>query len=129
MAHGQSILITGATSGIGREAALRLVRAGHLVLAGGRRPDALAALARDSGGRVEPLVLDVTDPGSVTSRTSGSTRPPEFRARAARASARRPPARITCPAPARRRAASRPMPEVAPVIRMLRPARMRTMLS
>jgi NAD(P)-dependent dehydrogenase (short-subunit alcohol dehydrogenase family) len=65
MAPGQSILITGATSGIGRDAALRLAGAGHLVLAGGRRADALAALARDSGGRVEPLVLDVTDPGSV----------------------------------------------------------------
>ena len=40
----RSILITGATSGIGRDAALRLVRGGHLVLAGGRRPDALAEL-------------------------------------------------------------------------------------
>jgi NAD(P)-dependent dehydrogenase (short-subunit alcohol dehydrogenase family) len=65
MPPGQSILITGATSGIGRDAAMRLVRAGHLVLAGGRRPDALAALARESGGGVEPVVLDVTDPASV----------------------------------------------------------------
>jgi NAD(P)-dependent dehydrogenase (short-subunit alcohol dehydrogenase family) len=65
MPPGQSILITGATSGIGRDAALRLVRAGHLVLAGGRRADALAALVRDSRGRLEPLVLDVTDPASV----------------------------------------------------------------
>jgi NAD(P)-dependent dehydrogenase (short-subunit alcohol dehydrogenase family) len=65
MPPGQSILITGATSGIGRDAALRLARAGHLVLAGGRRPDALAALTREGGGRVEPVVLDVTDPASV----------------------------------------------------------------
>jgi NADP-dependent 3-hydroxy acid dehydrogenase YdfG len=65
MRPGQSILITGATSGIGRDAALRLVRAGHLVLAGGRRADALAALAREGGGRLEPVVLDVTDPASV----------------------------------------------------------------
>jgi NAD(P)-dependent dehydrogenase (short-subunit alcohol dehydrogenase family) len=65
MRPGQSILITGATSGIGRDAALRLVRAGHLVLAGGRRPDALAGLARAAGGGLEPVVLDVTDPGSV----------------------------------------------------------------
>jgi NAD(P)-dependent dehydrogenase (short-subunit alcohol dehydrogenase family) len=78
MPPGQSILITGATSGIGRDAALRLARAGHLVLAGGRRPDALAALARESGGGVEPVVLDVTDPASVEAarglverRTSG----------------------------------------------------------
>ena len=69
MPPGQSILITGATSGIGRDAALRLARAGHLVLAGGRRPDALAALAREARGRVrgrlEPVPLDVTDPASV----------------------------------------------------------------
>ena len=44
---------------------MRLVRAGHLVLAGGRRPDALAGLARAAGGRLEPVVLDVTDPASV----------------------------------------------------------------
>jgi NAD(P)-dependent dehydrogenase (short-subunit alcohol dehydrogenase family) len=61
----RSILITGATSGIGRDAALRLVRGGHLVLAGGRRPDALAELARAARGRLEPVVLDVTDPASV----------------------------------------------------------------
>jgi NAD(P)-dependent dehydrogenase (short-subunit alcohol dehydrogenase family) len=65
MRAGQSILITGATSGIGRDAALRLARAGHLVLAGGRRRDLLAGLAAESRGRVEPLVLDVTDPPSV----------------------------------------------------------------
>jgi NAD(P)-dependent dehydrogenase (short-subunit alcohol dehydrogenase family) len=71
MASGHSILITGATSGIGRDAALRLARGGHLVLAGGRRPDALAALAREAesrargGGRLEPVPLDVTDPASV----------------------------------------------------------------
>jgi NAD(P)-dependent dehydrogenase (short-subunit alcohol dehydrogenase family) len=65
MRAGQSILITGATSGIGREAALRLVREGHLVLAGGRRRELLAELAAGTRGRVEPVVLDVTDPDSV----------------------------------------------------------------
>ena len=61
----RSILITGATSGIGRDAAVALAQAGHLVLAGGRRVDALAALVRHSEGRAEPVVLDVTDPDSV----------------------------------------------------------------
>jgi NAD(P)-dependent dehydrogenase (short-subunit alcohol dehydrogenase family) len=65
MRAGRSILITGATSGIGRDAAVRLVRGGHLVMAGGRRADALVSLARAGGGRLEPVVLDVTDPASV----------------------------------------------------------------
>jgi NAD(P)-dependent dehydrogenase (short-subunit alcohol dehydrogenase family) len=69
MRAARSILITGATSGIGRDAALRLQRAGHLVLAGGRRPEALAELVRAAaagrGGRLEPLPLDVTDQASV----------------------------------------------------------------
>jgi NAD(P)-dependent dehydrogenase (short-subunit alcohol dehydrogenase family) len=62
------ILVTGAASGIGRDAALRLARGGHLVLAGGRRPGALAELAGEAaaaGGRLEPLALDVADRASV----------------------------------------------------------------
>jgi NADP-dependent 3-hydroxy acid dehydrogenase YdfG len=39
------ILVTGATSGIGRDAALRPAHAGHRALAGCRRADALAELA------------------------------------------------------------------------------------
>jgi NAD(P)-dependent dehydrogenase (short-subunit alcohol dehydrogenase family) len=67
MPPARSILITGATSGIGRDAALRLVRAGHLVLASGRQPDALAALAGAAAGsgRLEVLHLEVTDPASI----------------------------------------------------------------
>jgi NAD(P)-dependent dehydrogenase (short-subunit alcohol dehydrogenase family) len=66
MTPARVILITGATSGIGRDAALRLARAGHRVLAGGRRPDALATLAAAApGGRLEPLRLDVADAASV----------------------------------------------------------------
>jgi NAD(P)-dependent dehydrogenase (short-subunit alcohol dehydrogenase family) len=58
-------LITGASSGIGRASALRLAAAGWTVLAGARDPAAAEQLRSDSGGRVEPLMLDVTDESQV----------------------------------------------------------------
>src|SRR4051794_39927695 len=70
----KTILITGATAGIGRHAALELVRQGHHVIATGRREAALATLkdeaaplASKSGGRLDVLKLDVTDAASVGS--------------------------------------------------------------
>lgn len=70
----KTILITGATSGIGRHAALELVRRGHHVIATGRREDALAALrdearsiAETSGGRLDTVRLDVTREADVLS--------------------------------------------------------------
>jgi NAD(P)-dependent dehydrogenase (short-subunit alcohol dehydrogenase family) len=64
----KTILITGATAGIGRHAALELVRQGHHVIATGRREAALATLkeeAAKSKGRLDTLVLDVTSAASV----------------------------------------------------------------
>src|SRR3954452_3506708 len=68
----KTILITGATAGIGRHAALELVRQGHHVIATGRRDPALATLAKEaktlakkSGGRLRTIRLDVTDAASV----------------------------------------------------------------
>ena len=70
----KTILITGATAGIGRHAALELVRQGHHVIATGRREPALATLkaeaatlSKTSGGRLDTLKLDVTDTASVAS--------------------------------------------------------------
>ncbi len=55
------ILITGTTSGIGRDAALSLAGEGHRVIATGRRREALEALKRESTGHLDIVVLDVTD--------------------------------------------------------------------
>jgi len=52
------ICVTGASSGLGREVALRL---SGRVVATARRVQRLEALAAETGGRVEPYVLDVTD--------------------------------------------------------------------
>ena len=55
-------LITGATSGIGRAAALRLAKEGYAVTVTGRRAERLAALKAEieaAGGRCTTLVFDV----------------------------------------------------------------------
>ena len=62
----QTILITGASSGIGRDAALALARDGHHVIAAARRFPALEAL-RDAapGCAITPLQLDLDDAASI----------------------------------------------------------------
>jgi len=58
-----TILITGANKGLGREAAKRLVAAGHEVWAAARDPERGRAAAEEVGAH--HLTLDVTDDGSV----------------------------------------------------------------
>jgi NAD(P)-dependent dehydrogenase (short-subunit alcohol dehydrogenase family) len=58
-----TVLITGATSGLGRSAAEQLSQAGWDVLVGGRDPERAAEAAAATGGRA--LTVDVTDAASV----------------------------------------------------------------
>ena len=58
----RTIVVTGATAGIGLATTLRLVDLGHRVLAVGRRRDRLDALAaRSPAGKIWPLCGDVRD--------------------------------------------------------------------
>ena len=59
------VVITGASSGIGRATALLLDQLGHLVFAGVRRPSDGDALAAESSDRLTPVLLDVTDEDSI----------------------------------------------------------------
>lgn len=64
--HGRTVLITGASSGLGRACALHLAGAGFTVIGGVRRADDGASLEADGpAGRVTSVVIDVTDEEQV----------------------------------------------------------------
>jgi NAD(P)-dependent dehydrogenase (short-subunit alcohol dehydrogenase family) len=64
----RSAIVTGAGSGIGRAAAIALLKEGYSVVLAGRREAALVETAAASGAGQKALVVptDVTDPDSVT---------------------------------------------------------------
>ncbi|AML52976.1 SDR family NAD(P)-dependent oxidoreductase [Falsihalocynthiibacter arcticus] len=63
----KTILITGATDGIGLLTAKMLAAKGHLILLHGRNADKLAAAAKEVGSKVEVYLADLTRLGDVTS--------------------------------------------------------------
>jgi NAD(P)-dependent dehydrogenase (short-subunit alcohol dehydrogenase family) len=60
-----AVVITGASTGIGRATALHLDRLGYRVFAGVRREADADSLRRESSERLAPVLLDVTDNGSI----------------------------------------------------------------
>ena len=68
-----SVWITGASSGLGRELALRLARRGCKVAVSARGADALAELAREAPG-ITAYPLDVTDRQAVLAAAESITR-------------------------------------------------------
>ncbi|MEM1313876.1 MAG: SDR family oxidoreductase [Pseudomonadota bacterium] len=73
-------LVTGASSGLGRRAALTLAAAGARVVAVARRAEALVALAeeagaQEAGGRVAPLPADLADRGALAGCAEAAAEP------------------------------------------------------
>ncbi|MEV4319564.1 SDR family NAD(P)-dependent oxidoreductase [Actinocrispum sp. NPDC049592] len=62
---GRAVVVTGASTGLGRECALHLDRLGFQVFAGVRRDDDGRALEAAAAGGLRALPLDVTDEDSV----------------------------------------------------------------
>ena len=61
----RTVLITGSSTGIGRAIALRLDRAGFQVFAGVRNRGDAEDLEAAGSDRLEPVIIDVTDEGTI----------------------------------------------------------------
>jgi len=61
----QSVVVTGASSGIGKATALHLDGLGFRVFAGVRRDEDGAAISKQASERLTPIRLDVTDEASI----------------------------------------------------------------
>ncbi len=74
---GKTVLVTGASSGIGAHLARVAAQAGARVVLAARRTERLAQLAQAiqaEGGEAHAVVLDVTDRASVEARSTAPRR-------------------------------------------------------
>jgi NAD(P)-dependent dehydrogenase (short-subunit alcohol dehydrogenase family) len=65
-----AVMITGASTGIGRATALHLASKGLRVFAGVRKPADGEKLVADGGASIEPLIIDVADGASIEHATA-----------------------------------------------------------
>ena len=65
-----SVFITGTSTGIGRDAALRMAQRGWTVFGGVRADEDAADLEESSRGAATPVICDVTDAGQVADAAS-----------------------------------------------------------
>jgi len=63
----KSVLVTGASSGIGESTAIHLAHQGFRVFAAARRIDKLKVLSGLAQGRIHPIEMDVNDEASIAS--------------------------------------------------------------
>ncbi|WP_461051917.1 SDR family NAD(P)-dependent oxidoreductase [Spirosoma arcticum] len=65
MNQNQIVLLTGASTGIGRATALHLDQLGYTVFAGVRREQDGFELQKQASGRLKPIILDITKPDDI----------------------------------------------------------------
>ncbi|ORA08563.1 oxidoreductase [Mycobacterium asiaticum] len=63
-------LITGCSTGFGREIAQAALEAGHSVVVTARRAETVQGFADEFGDRALPMALDVTEPGQIAAAVS-----------------------------------------------------------
>jgi NAD(P)-dependent dehydrogenase (short-subunit alcohol dehydrogenase family) len=74
---GKAILVTGASSGLGRHFATAMAEAGATIVGAARRADALDEMATEikaKGGTAHAVTMDVTDTGSVRAGVAEAVR-------------------------------------------------------